>query len=53
MSHATDIIIKGTMVGEFNVGKSSILQRYIGDTLRPNPTIGVDLNTKTYMKMQI
>ena len=49
MSHATDIIIKGTMVGEFNVGKSSILQRYIGDTLRPNPTIGVDFNTKTHV----
>lgn len=49
MSHMTDIIIKGTMIGDFNVGKSSIFQRYIENKLEPNPTIGVDFNTKKHV----
>jgi len=42
----TDIIIKGAMIGDFNVGKSSISQRYVRGDTEHNPTIGIDFHSK-------
>jgi small GTP-binding protein len=41
-----DIIIKGAMLGDFNVGKSSISQMYVHGEIQRNPTIGVDFHSK-------
>ena len=48
MSTNTDVIIKGAMLGDFNVGKSSIFQRFMHNELHYNPTIGVDFQSKTF-----
>ena len=43
-----EIIVKGVMMGDYNVGKSSIFQRYMADALKNiHPTIGVDYQSKT------
>lgn len=41
-----DIIVKGAMIGDYNVGKSSIFQTYVFDKLNIHPTIGVDYQSK-------
>ena len=41
-----DIIVKGAMIGDYNVGKSSIFQTYVFDKLNIYPTIGVDYHSK-------
>jgi len=45
-TNKVDVIIKGVMLGDFNVGKSSVFQRFIHGVLRYNPTIGVDFQVK-------
>lgn len=49
MSTHADVIIKGAMLGDFNVGKSSIFQRFMHNELHYNPTIGVDFQSKTIL----
>ena len=48
MHSPIDIIVKGAMVGDFNVGKSSIFQRYMFQDLNISPTVGVDFHSKEH-----
>lgn len=49
MNHASpDIIVKGTLLGNYAVGKSSLFQRYMFDSITYCPTIGVDFQSKTH-----
>lgn len=49
MNHGSpDIIVKGTLLGNYAVGKSSLFQRYMFDSIRYCPTIGVDFQSKTH-----
>ena len=43
-----DFVVKGAMLGDFNVGKSSLFQKYMTGQLEHNPTIGVDFNSTTH-----
>lgn len=40
-----DFVVKGAMIGDFGVGKSSIFQRYMTGEAVQHPTIGVDFHS--------
>lgn len=48
MNHTRpDLLVKAALVGDYAVGKTSLFQRYIYDTLSYQPTIGVDFMPRT------
>lgn len=45
---STQIVIRGTLLGDYAVGKSSLFQRYVFDNTDYYPTIGVDFQSQTH-----
>ena len=45
---STQIVIRGTLLGDYAVGKSSLFQRYVFNNTDYYPTIGVDFQSQTH-----
>lgn len=45
---STQIVIRGTLLGDYAVGKSSLFQRYVFDNTDYYPTIGVDFQSQSH-----